>query len=198
MTTAGTPERIDNRLPRKPGRQRRPSPGLKGVLANARSASKGVAVGKPKEYSPELCDHAIALGMKGHTWASIAMAFGVSRKTINEWEANYPAFSDAMARARVCAQAFLENHGRKNLKADRYQAQVWSKLIAVHEDYREQRSDNVGGFDLGSFVGAIAQAGAAAALAGKAQPGDGAKVISGAVVKDDATLPAQDMVAKRR
>lgn len=156
MTTVGTPERIDNRLPRKPGKLRRPSPGRKGVLANARSASKGATVGKPKEYSPELCEHAIALGMKGHTWASIAMAFGVSRKTINEWEANYPAFSDAMARARVCAQAFLENHGRKNLKADRYQAQVWSKLIAVHEDYREQSGARVDiTLDLGGAIAEI-------------------------------------------
>lgn len=182
---SGVPETIDNRRPRKPGQKRRSSPGPARVLQNARKAAGRAPIGRPQEYHPELCQHAIRLGMKGHTWAGIASAFGISRKTLNEWEGQFPDFSDALARARVAAQAYLEQHGRSNLKADRYQAQVWAKLISVHEDYREQRTGNADGFDLGALVTSIAQGAAAAGLS--ARPGDGAKVIEAEPVKDDAT-----------
>jgi hypothetical protein len=42
------------------------------------------------------------------------------------------------SRARDGAQCWWERHGQKNLKAQRYQAQVWQKTMpARFEDYRE-------------------------------------------------------------
>jgi hypothetical protein len=82
--------------------------------------------------------------MKGHSWAGIARAFGVSRKTINEWEGVYPEFGDALARARAAAQGKFEADIWHNRKAQHYQAQAIGKVMAAQfEDYRESRSLDV-------------------------------------------------------
>ncbi len=156
------------------GRVRRSSSRID-VVANARKAANRVKVGRPLTYDPELCQRAVALGMLGNSWAGIARDFGISRSTLNTWEGQYPEFKDALARARTAAQAWFEEHGRKNLKAKHYQAQVSRTIMAAQfEDYREQRSDaGQLGFDLGAFVGALASLAKPAATL----PGDDAKAV---------------------
>jgi hypothetical protein len=126
------------------------------VLANARRATSGIKVGKPLSYHPSLCQHALALGQRGKSWAHIARAFGVSRKTINEWEGLYPEFGDALARARAAAQAWWEDHGQRNLKADRYQTRIWERSMMARfpDDYMERRESTVT-FDLGRAIEAL-------------------------------------------
>lgn len=159
------------------------------ALASAKKATKGVRVGRPSSYSPALCDRAVALGMKGQTWAGIARAFNISRNTLNEWEGMYPEFKDALGRARAAAQAHLEDHGRRNLKADRYQAQVWGKLISVHDDYKEVRAGN--GIEIATdFLQAISEVADRRKLA-QAQPGDGAKVVDVASSFEPSADPAK-------
>src|SRR5205814_6799321 len=85
-------------------KRRRPATTAAQALHNGRKATKGIKVGRPLTYSPELCDRAVALGMKGKSWAAIASAFNISRKTLYEWQTVFPAFSDALARARIASQ----------------------------------------------------------------------------------------------
>lgn len=141
----------------RPGSGGRRSTSAAQALASAKKATRGLPrPGRPRTYSPALCEEAIALGMQGKTWAGIATSFNISRNTLNEWESQFPEFRDALSRARTAAQAYLEEHGRKNLKADRYQAQVWGKLIAVHEDYRDASGSNVNvTLDLGGAIAEI-------------------------------------------
>lgn len=154
------------------------------VLQHARNATRGIKVGKPLSYSPDLCERAVSLGKRGKSWAGIAAAFNISRSTLNEWEGLFPEFADALARARAAAQSWWEDHGRKNLKADRYQAQVHKNIMAAQfEDYRDvaKAGSNPNGLDLLGLVSAIAQGTAAGALQAGA-------------VKDDAPQRAQDVV----
>jgi hypothetical protein len=153
---------------------RRGAPNAAQVLANARRASRGIKVGKPSSYSPALCERAVALGKRGHSWAGIAREFNISRSTLNDWERQFPAFADALARARAAAQAWWENHGRKNLKADRYQAQVHKNIMAAQfEDYREQRQgDTISAMT--DFLQAVTAAAQGRALP---VPGDDAKPV---------------------
>jgi hypothetical protein len=111
--------------------------------------------------------------MKGKSWAGIARAFNVSRQTLNEWERQFPEFGDALARARAAAQAWWEEHGQRNLKADRYQAQVHKNIMAAQfEDYREQRQgDTITAMtDFLQAVTAAAQARALPVLGDDAKP----------------------------
>lgn len=122
------------------GRTRRAILSTQQILDRTADVPKA-KIGRPLSYSDDLCDRAVALGALGNSWAGIAAAFGVSRKTINEWEQTYPRFSDALHRARAASQAWWEREGRSSLKRKHYQAQVFRTMTAAQfEDYREQRS----------------------------------------------------------
>lgn len=128
-------------------RQRRPAPTATEALESARSLTEGVKIGRPRTYTPALCKEAIALGMQGKNWPAIARAFGVDRSTLNKWASEFPAFSQALARARAYSQAWWEDDIQENRKADRYQAQAIKPVLYAHfrEDYQEARNTvNVG------------------------------------------------------
>lgn len=156
----------------------------KQALASAQKATKGVRVGRPLTYSPQLCERAVALGTKGKSWAAIARAFNISRSTLNEWERVYPEFADALARARAAAQAWWEDHGQRNLKADRYQAQVHKNIMAAQfEDYREQRQGVDITLNLANLV--------------ESSLGELAKPIEAKVIDGASSLPAPSESPKR-
>ncbi|MCF6233347.1 MAG: hypothetical protein L3J36_09670 [Rhodobacteraceae bacterium] len=60
---------------------------------------------------------------------------------MDEWDAKYPEFSEALTRARQKAQAWFERAGREGLTADRFNSALWSKqMSARHRDeYSERR-----------------------------------------------------------
>lgn len=145
------------------------------------------------KYKPEYCEVVEAWGRQGKSKMEIASLLNIDRKTIHEWEGTYPEFGQSVARAMTHSQAWWEGKAQKSLGRKHFQAQLWRYSVQgrFKEDYAEQRSDNVGGFDLGSFVGAIAQAGAKVALAAQdRQPGDGAKVIN--PLDDVVAVPNKD------
>lgn len=183
------PQPADNYKPRRKGSGgRRAAPSAAKALENARKVTTGVVVPRPKTYSPELCDEAIALGAKGFSRTSIAHCFGVPLKTLIDWERDYAEFSDALARAYAAQQHWWEVHGQKNLKAKHYQAQVWARRMAASfPDYRDKPQATAG--ELVDFLTAVIDA---AGDRKRPSPGDGAKVIGEA-----STLPAAPAGRKR-
>jgi hypothetical protein len=143
---------------------------------------KPVKIGRPRTYSPELCEEAVSIGARGGSMYAIAAAFGVARATLDLWAADFPDFRDALARAASAQQHWWELNGQANLKAERYQAQVWAKTMAARfPEYRDAEKGQANqGLDLGALVGAISQGVAAATLEAGRQ-------------KDDAATVAQDV-----
>ena len=116
----------------------RPAPTAAMALANARKVTGGAKVGRPRTYSPELCDEAVALGARGYSKASIAHSFNVSRQTLENWGREFPAFLDALARAHDASQHWWERHGQRHLTADRYQGNVWQRRMqAQFNEYKD-------------------------------------------------------------
>lgn len=154
------------------------------ALASAAKATQGDKIGRPLTYSPELCDRAVMLGKRGFTYSEIAEAFNISRETLYAWQRDYSEFSDALTRARTAMQAWYERHGRKNLKAKHYQANVMRLVLGANlEDYREKPKPISA--ELVDFLSAVVDA-AGERQAKKLPPGDGAKAIEplGLVVSD--------------
>lgn len=182
---ADLPKAPDNRAP-KGSRGYRPAPSKQRILANAKTAAAGVRTGRPQTYSPELCQTVIRLGAKGYSKASIAYSLGISRDTLHAWARDFPAFSDALSRAHDAAYHRLEQHGVRNLKADRYQAQVWkARMASQFEEYRDNPSASVNlTLDLG---GAIAEIEARRRPAGKVTD-----------VESEPALPSPQAVDKQR
>lgn len=178
--------------PLPPGRQRRSTTAQQAIENADRAIPPATRVGRRKTYSTALCKRALALGAVGHSWAGIARDFGISRATLNEWERQFPEFSDALARARAAAQSWWEDKTRTNLESKHFQAQG-AKLImsAQFDDYREvAKGSQPNGLDLSELVGAISQGITAATL--QHQDGDRAKVIDGQPVEDDAQKQRKD------
>lgn len=202
--TAPLPESPDKR--RKGSGGRRPAPTPSQIVANARHAvqimsAKGirpVKVGRPRSYTPECCAIAVDIGARGGSIAAIAAAMGVARSVIIQWEAEFEEFKTALARARDAAQHWWEHHGQRNLKADRYQAQIWSKTMAARfQEYRDaEKGSQPNGLDLSELVGAISQGITAATL--QHQDGDRAKVIDAQPVEDDAPARALQVELRKR
>lgn len=132
--------------PAKLPAQRRRSVSPAQVLLNARNATKGTRpIGRPLSYSPELCERAIKLGMKGKHWAAIAREFNVDRATLRKWAEGYPDFSNALDRARAASQAWWEDKVQSKLGAKHFQANAARLVMSgqFKEDYAEQRSVDV-------------------------------------------------------
>lgn len=100
---------------------------------------------RPTDYRPEFCALAIELGAQGKSYAQIAAACGVARKTIYEWADRYPEFSDAIARARDLALAWWEEQAHIGMwespEGARLNPQLWSRSMAARfpDDYRESK-----------------------------------------------------------
>lgn len=98
--------------------------------------------GRPSLYKPEYCDKVLELGAQGYSVVEMAAAIGVARNTIEtQWPEAHPEFSQAFAHARDLSQAWWEEQGRKNLTADKFQAQLYSRSMAARfpKDWRESK-----------------------------------------------------------
>ena len=117
----------------------RPAPTPAQLLANARKyLAKGTKTGRPTSYTPEVCDIVVGLGAQGLSKASIAHVLGISVDTLYAWSKEFPAFSEALARAHAASQHWWEQHGQRHLTADRYQAQVWHRSMAARfNEYKD-------------------------------------------------------------
>jgi hypothetical protein len=97
--------------------------------------------GRPSDYDPKHCETVIELGKRGKSLAQMASHFDAARSTIDEWASKHPEFSEALTRAKAHAQAWWEDAGQDGLKADKFNAQVWTKSMQARfrDDYTERQ-----------------------------------------------------------
>ena len=107
---------------------------------------EGYVFGRPTKYHPDMCDQAIEFGRLGKSKAWIAATFGVCKRTVQTWEAEYPDFLAAMALAKTLEQQWWEDKGQDNLDAQSFQSSMWNRSMAARfpDDWRE-KVGHVGG-----------------------------------------------------
>jgi lambda repressor-like predicted transcriptional regulator len=143
-------------------------------------------MGRPSKYDPAYCDKVVELGKEGMSVVEIACQLGVARSTLEEaWTSQHPEFSEAFARAREESQSWWERAGREGLKADKFNAQIWSRSMAARfpHDWRETTRQEHTGKDGGPIeqriredadvvtgaIAGLAQRARAAGVAGETQ-----------------------------
>ena len=106
----------------------------------------GYVFGRPTKYRPEMCEQVIEFGREGKSRAWIAAALHVAKSSLQLWEAEYPDFSAAMARAKTLEQVWWEDKGQENLGAVSFQSSMWNRSMAARfpDDWRE-KVGHVGG-----------------------------------------------------
>lgn len=114
-------------------------------------------VGRPTDYMPEHCEVVIALGAKGKSYTQIAVALGITRKTLYAWGEKNPAFLYALERARECAMDWWETQGQMGLTADRFNAPVWAKSMSCRfpDDYSDKNKVELTGKEGGAIQSAV-------------------------------------------
>ena len=123
-------------------------------LERIRSASETPTPPRPApiEYTPDLCEEAIALAGIGMTGAELAAHWAISDETMNAWERAHPAFADALQRARTCARAWWQRQPRLAIreKDNKFPAGAWSQQVrALFPQYDDRQTITI---DLGALV----------------------------------------------
>jgi len=98
-------------------------------------------IGAPPKYNEEYCELVEGLGRAGKSITQIAVQIGVVRKTLYNWEQEYPAFLHALTRARESAQAWYEDIGQRGLTMGKdFNASTWAKQVSCRfpKDYTEK------------------------------------------------------------
>ena len=136
-----------------------------------------VSIGRISKYKPEYCEVVELWGKQGKSRMQIASLLNIDRKTLNQWEADFPDFGQALSRAMVHSQAWWEGHAQKNLRAKHYQAQLWraNMMGRFKEDYAERPQATAG--ELVDFLSAVVDA-AGERQAKKLPASDAAKPIA--------------------
>ena len=108
---------------------------------------EGYIFGRPTDYRPEYCQRVVGMGAQGMSRAEIAANLRCGKASIQRWEAAHEDFRAAMAYAKTLEQAWWEKEGRENLKAQHFQASMWSRSMGARfpDDWRETaRRENTG------------------------------------------------------
>jgi transcriptional regulator with XRE-family HTH domain len=104
-------------------------------------------VGRPTDYRPEFCEQIIEFGKKGYSESQVAAEFGVTRKTLNNWEAEHPDFLYSSGVYRELAQSWWESLAQNQMLAPTpgFSSGLWSKSMAARfrDDYTERSKTDI-------------------------------------------------------
>lgn len=100
---------------------------------------EGYVFGRPTKYRPEMCEQVIEWGEMGKSRAWMCARLRISHETLLVWERDNRDFSEALARAKMLAQAHWEDLGHDNIKDREFNSSVWSRSMAARfpDDWRE-------------------------------------------------------------
>lgn len=116
---------------------------------------------KPKKggrslYRPEYCALAIRLGGEGKSRTQIAVAIGVTKRTVDKWAEENEAFGTALELAHDTAQAFFEGvAARGMMMGNTFNHNAWWHLMRCRfgaAGYRDARELEVSGAVAGEPV----------------------------------------------
>lgn len=144
----------------------------------------------PAEYTPDLCEEAIALADIGMIGAELAAHWAVSEETMTGWEKAHSDFANALHRARTRAKAWWQRQPRLAIreKDNKFPAGAWSQQVrALFPEYDDKRGLQVT-LDLGQLV--IIQRGQPEPLGERAAHGD-KPLIEGRSVRLDHSLTGE-------
>lgn len=96
--------------------------------------------GRPTDYKPEYCEQVRKLCLLGATDKEIALYFGVTEATVNNWKTAYPEFIDSIKDGRENADNNVVNSLYKKATGYDYEEEV---LVDVHGMNPKQETRNL-------------------------------------------------------
>ena len=97
----------------------------------------------PKKH-PDLL---VGIFAKGDGWAQFCSDVSIGRKSFFNWVNGHKEFADAYEVAKMKAQAWWEDRGKKGLSQENFSATAWSMTMRNRFGYTEHRRIEIPGFD---------------------------------------------------
>lgn len=99
-------------------------------------------------FRPEMCDKIIEVALTGGGRAAMAVACGVTKKTLLTWASKIPAFKEAIEYADTISQMLDEERLMKMANGDlgkeaNFKAQELRMMTKYPDDYRRQTGSNI-------------------------------------------------------
>ncbi|MGL4641375.1 MAG: hypothetical protein ACRCVX_16820 [Shewanella sp.] len=96
-------------------------------------------VGRPTDYTRDMCDVVIECGRMGGSVNEMAVQCGVSQNALYEWAKIYPEFNEAFKCGKRLSQSWWERAGQNGMFMPAFSAGAWSRSMAARfpQDWRE-------------------------------------------------------------
>lgn len=115
--------------------------------------------GRPSEYRPEFCELIIEQGKLGKSVTQMAVACGVSKRTLLNWTQEHEAFLHALEVAKAESlnwwESVAQSHMIEEKDAARLNAGIWSRSMAARfpDEYTERKQTELTGANGGPIKG---------------------------------------------
>jgi hypothetical protein len=93
--------------------------------------------GRPSEYDPAFCEAVIEFMAQGYSLTAFAGSIRKSRQAVYEWIGRYPAFGDAVSRARGARVTALETKLLRSRKGAETTAAIFALKNAEPDEWRD-------------------------------------------------------------
>lgn len=88
-----------------------------------------------------MCDLVIEAGKKGKSKAGMCAAIDISLQTMNVWADEIPEFSEAIDKAMVYSQEYLEDLAQKHFTSQFFQSSTYNKRMGSQFRHKDGYSD---------------------------------------------------------
>jgi DNA-binding XRE family transcriptional regulator len=117
---------------------------------------------RPSKYDKSFLPKIIEMGKEGASKAEMSAKLGITRETFNQYEKEYPEFSDAVKQAVALSQAWWEEKGRQAVfNSTNFNATAY--IFNMKNRFRDDWSDRI----ITEHAGSVSIEGLYGAIAGK-------------------------------
>jgi orotate phosphoribosyltransferase-like protein len=82
-------------------------------------------MGRPPDYTPDLCEKVIPLLKQGMSIAEIGLELDIGYSTIYAWMERFPDFKEAIKNGREYSKGWWEKNGRIALRDKDFNSTLW-------------------------------------------------------------------------
>lgn len=94
-------------------------------MTKKKPESEKLKAGRPTDYRPEFCAQAREMFKKGYSKVEIASAFGVNRRTMDDWAEKYPEFYRTIHEDLDLSEGWWMGQGRENIANKNFNSRLY-------------------------------------------------------------------------
>lgn len=112
----------------------------------AAAKARGVQLGRPGLYTPDMCDAVVAFAATtGMSLSAFCGSIGLDRSAMNKWAAAHPEFAEALDQAAAARALYLESAAERDILPARISYRLRALQNCAASDWREVKNIELSG-----------------------------------------------------